>query len=91
MFGDLHGLKLRVAGTEHQLRVVRVDGRPLTRCGAVIRNLVKLAPPLLVLDTLLMLIAFGADKQRLSDKLAGTIVVRARAQESAVTPSVRLA
>jgi len=42
-----------------------------------IRNLVKVALPLLLLDTLIMLIAFGDDKQRGSDKIAETIVVRA--------------
>jgi uncharacterized RDD family membrane protein YckC len=59
------------------LRVVRVDGRPMTRREAVIRNLVKVVPPLLVLDTLIMLIASGDDKRRVSDKLAETVVVRA--------------
>ena len=60
-----------------ELRVMRVDGRPMTYREAFIRNLVKLVPPLLVLDTLFMLIAFGADKQRVSDKIAETVVVRA--------------
>lgn len=60
-----------------QLRVVRADGRAVTYREALIRNLVKLVPPLLVLDTLLMLVAFGADKQRASDKVAGTVVARA--------------
>jgi len=62
-----------------ELRVMRVDGRPMTYRESVIRNLVKVVPPLLVLDTLIMLIAFGDDKQRVSDKIAETIVVRARA------------
>ena len=39
--------------------------------------LVKLAPLILVLDTLIMLIAFRGEKQRVSDKIADTIVVRA--------------
>ena len=60
-----------------QLRVVRADGGPMTYREALIRNLVKLAPPLLFLDTLLMLVAFARDKQRLSDKVAETAVVRA--------------
>jgi uncharacterized RDD family membrane protein YckC len=59
------------------VRVVRVDGRPLTYRESLIRNLVKLVPPLLILDTLIMLVAFGDDKQRVSDKLAETAVVRA--------------
>jgi uncharacterized RDD family membrane protein YckC len=62
-----------------ELRVVRVDGRPLTYRESIIRNLAKLSPPLLFLDTLIMLIAFGDDKQRVSDKIAETVVVRARA------------
>jgi hypothetical protein len=41
------------------------------------RNLAKLSLPLLFLDTLLMLVAFGDDKQRGSDKIAETAVVRA--------------
>jgi uncharacterized RDD family membrane protein YckC len=72
------------------LRVMRVDGRPMTRHEALIRNLVKVAPPLLVLDTLIMLLAFGDDHQRVSDKLADTVVVRARAarRSSRATPLI---
>jgi uncharacterized RDD family membrane protein YckC len=57
-----------------ELRVMRVDGRPVTFREAFIRNLVKVALPLLLLDTL---IAFGDDRQRGSDKIAETVVVRA--------------
>ena len=60
-----------------QLRVMRADGGPLTYRESLVRNLVKLVPPLLVLDTVLMLVAFGEDRQRLSDKIAETAVVRA--------------
>ena len=60
-----------------ELRVVRVDGHPMTFRESLIRNLVKLVPALFFLDTLIMLIAFGDDKQRLSDKFAETAVVRA--------------
>jgi uncharacterized RDD family membrane protein YckC len=60
-----------------ELRVMRVGGRPVTYRESFIRNLVKLSLPLLVLDTLLMLVAFGDDKQRGSDKIAETVVVRA--------------
>jgi uncharacterized RDD family membrane protein YckC len=60
-----------------ELRVMRVDGRPVTYRESFIRNLVKVALPLLFLDTLIMLIAFGDDKQRGSDKIAETVVVRA--------------
>lgn len=58
------------------LRVVRTDGRPMTYRESVLRNLVKVAPPLLLLDTLVMLLAFRKDKQRASDKVAETIVIR---------------
>ena len=60
-----------------ELRVMRVDRRPMTYRESFIRNLVKVAVPLLFLDSLVMLIAFGDDKQRGSDKIAETIVVRA--------------
>lgn len=60
-----------------ELRVMRADGRPMTYREAFIRNLSKLSPPILVLDTLVMLIFFSKDKQRVSDRIAGTIVVRA--------------
>jgi uncharacterized RDD family membrane protein YckC len=60
-----------------ELRVVRVDGRPMTYREAFIRNLVKVVPLLLLLDTVIMLLAFGDDKQRVSDKIAETVVVRA--------------
>ena len=60
-----------------ELRVMRADGRPMTPREAFIRNLLKLSPGFLVVETLLMLVAFREDKQRVSDKIAGTIVVRA--------------
>jgi uncharacterized RDD family membrane protein YckC len=60
-----------------ELRVMRVDWRPVTYRESFIRNLVKVVVPLLFLDTLLMLVAFGDDRQRGSDKLAETVVVRA--------------
>ena len=59
------------------LRVVRVDAQPATYRESFIRNLVKLVPLALVVDTLIMLIAFRDAKQRVSDKIADTIVVRA--------------
>jgi uncharacterized RDD family membrane protein YckC len=58
------------------LRVLRPDARPVTYREAFLRNLVKLAPLILILDTLLMLIFFRRDKQRVSDKIAETIVIR---------------
>lgn len=59
------------------LRVVRTDGQPLTYRESFLRNLVKVSPALLMLDTLVMLVAFSADKQRVSDRFANTVVVRA--------------
>lgn len=60
-----------------ELRVMRADGAPMTAREALLRNVVKLSPPLLLLDALVMLVAFGEERQRASDKIAGTIVVRA--------------
>ena len=59
-----------------ELRVMRVDGRPMTYRQSFLRNLAKLAPLLLILDTIIMLVAFADDKQRVSDKIAETVVVR---------------
>ncbi|HEX9816369.1 MAG TPA: RDD family protein [Candidatus Thermoplasmatota archaeon] len=59
------------------LRVVRVDGQPMTYREALVRNLVKLSPPLFLLDTMIMVIVFFKQKQRVSDRMAQTIVVRA--------------
>jgi uncharacterized RDD family membrane protein YckC len=58
------------------MRVMRVDGKPMGYREGVLRNLVKLQPFLLVLDTIFMLLAFRDEKQRISDRIAGTIVVR---------------
>lgn len=60
-----------------ELRVMRDDGQPVTMREALIRNVVKLQPFLLALDTLIMLLAYGKEKQRASDRIARTIVVRA--------------
>lgn len=59
------------------LRVVRVDGAPMTPREGFLRNLAKLQPFILILDTLIMLLAFRQEKQRVSDRVADTIVVRA--------------
>lgn len=58
------------------LRVMRVDGGPVTFREAIVRNLVKLSPPLLLLDVAALLLVFAKDKQRVSDRIARTIVVR---------------
>lgn len=59
------------------LRVMRLDGRPMTYRESLLRNLAKLSPLILLLDVLVMLIAFPAAKQRVSDRIADTIVIRA--------------
>lgn len=58
------------------LRVMRADGQPMTYRESFLRNLVKLQPFLLILDTLIMLLAFRQEKQRVSDRIAGTIVAK---------------
>lgn len=59
------------------LRVMRADGQPMTYREAFIRNLVKLSPLILLLDVLAMLVVFRKERQRVSDRIADTIVVRA--------------
>ncbi|HEX2065267.1 MAG TPA: RDD family protein [Candidatus Thermoplasmatota archaeon] len=59
------------------LRVVRTDGQPMTYREALLRNLAKASPPVLFLDTSVMLLAFREERQRLSDRIAQTIVIRA--------------
>ncbi|HUR62016.1 MAG TPA: RDD family protein [Candidatus Thermoplasmatota archaeon] len=59
------------------LRVLRTDGRPVTYRDAFLRNVAKLSPFILLLDTIMMLLVFGKDKQRISDRFAQTIVVKA--------------
>lgn len=60
-----------------ELRVVRADGAPATRRDAILRNVAKVSPPIFALDVLGGLLAFAKDRQRVSDRIAGTIVVRA--------------
>lgn len=59
------------------LRVQKVDGSPIGQREALLRNLVKVFPPLLVLDALFLLVFFNSEKQRVSDRLAETVVVEA--------------
>jgi uncharacterized RDD family membrane protein YckC len=59
------------------LRVMRTDGEPMTYREAFLRNATKLVPPLLFLEAILLLLAGSEKRQRLSDKIAGTVVVRA--------------
>jgi uncharacterized RDD family membrane protein YckC len=58
------------------LRVMRTDGEPVTYREAFLRNLAKLQPFVLMADTAIMLLAFQKEKQRVSDRIADTIVVR---------------
>lgn len=58
-----------------RLRVTKVDGGRIGYREALIRNLVKMFPPLLVLDALFLLLFFSNEQQRVSDRLAETIVV----------------
>ncbi len=57
------------------LRTVMVDGRPVTMEGALIRNIAKSLPFLLLLDVIFYLVAFKNDDQRASDRIAKTIVI----------------
>ena len=57
-----------------RLRVMRADGKPMTYRDALLRNATKLSPPILAFDTLA---AFGKDRQRVSDRIANTLVVKA--------------
>jgi uncharacterized RDD family membrane protein YckC len=77
-FGFFEGRDGRSFGKQvFGLRVLRTDGRPITPREALLRNLVKVFPPLLVLDALFLVIFFNNEKQRVSDRLADTIVVEA--------------
>jgi uncharacterized RDD family membrane protein YckC len=58
------------------LRVMRVDGRPMTPREALLRNVAKLSPALLIVDALVLLLMFPRDGQRASDRLSQTIVVQ---------------
>lgn len=60
-----------------ELRVLRTDGQPMTYREALIRNVLKLSPLILALETLVMLLGSREAKQRVSDRIAGTIVVKA--------------
>lgn len=57
------------------LRTVMVDGKPVTTEGALIRNIAKVIPFLLLVDVILYLIAFKQEDQRASDRIANTIVI----------------
>lgn len=60
-----------------KLKVVKVDGSPLEMREAVIRNLLRFVDGLFVYLVGAILIWTNPNKQRLGDRLANTIVVRA--------------
>lgn len=60
------------------LRVQRTNGAPITYREAAIRSVVKVFPPLLLIDTIFLLLFFNNEKQRVSDRLADTVVVEVR-------------
>lgn len=57
------------------LRVVKEDGDRIGYGDALLRNLAKFAPPVLILDVLVGFLVEPDQKQRLSDRLADTVVV----------------
>lgn len=58
-----------------RLRVLRAHAEPAGFREALLQNLVKVVPLLLLLDALLMVLFFANEKQRASDRLAETIAV----------------
>lgn len=66
-----------------QLRVIQLDGRPVTLAGAVARNLLRVAdlliPPFYSVG--LLTVFLSPSSQRLGDYLANTVVVRERLEE----------
>lgn len=58
------------------LRTATTAGGPVSWKQAIVRNLVKGFPPLAALDAIIGYLAFGDRKERVSDRYAGTVVVR---------------
>jgi uncharacterized RDD family membrane protein YckC len=56
------------------LKVLRADGRKIGYKEAMVRDITKLFVLAIIADTLLMFL-YGKDRQRLFDKIAGTIVI----------------
>jgi len=56
------------------LKVLRADGRKVGYTEAIVRNISKVFILAIIADALLILV-FGHDRQRLFDKIAGTIVI----------------
>lgn len=61
-----------------RLRVVRTDGQPLTSREAILRNVVKAHPGIVLLDALVMVLFLRDERQRLSDRVAETAVLEER-------------
>lgn len=59
-----------------RLRVVRLDGQPMTYREALVRNVAKASGFLLLIDVLAWGLLFREDRQRASDRIAETAVIR---------------
>jgi uncharacterized RDD family membrane protein YckC len=57
------------------LRVLRTDGERINYSEAMLRNIPKLFTPTIAADALIMLVIYRKDRQRLFDKISGTIVI----------------
>jgi uncharacterized protein len=74
------------------IRVLRVDRGRMTWNVAAIRNLMRLIDlPLMLVGVGLLLMDRSPRRQRLGDRLAGTVVVRDREPAAVVTPAAALA
>lgn len=58
-----------------KLRVLKEDGSRIDYKESIVRNIPKFISQLLLIDALLMLILYPKEKQRVFDKVAGTIVI----------------
>lgn len=59
-----------------RLRATTINGGPLSWETAILRNLTKCFPPLALLDAMVGHLSDGAAKQRVTDRLVETIVVK---------------
>lgn len=57
------------------LRVLRVDGERINYSEAMLRNIPKLFIATIAVDAVLMLVLYRKDRQRLFDRISGTIVI----------------
>jgi uncharacterized RDD family membrane protein YckC len=58
------------------LKVLRADGNKAGYKEAMLRTIPKLFIAAIVADAILMILYHGKDKQRIFDRIAGTIVIR---------------